>query len=926
MKMTPQDLEESIASFEDQFLSGSNPDILDFVGPDAIENSPLFNELLHTDLELRLRSGENARVEDYMTRFPSVASQSDMVEALLKTEFKVRSKFEPGLRIEEYNRRFPDLYQSLPTDSRYCDSTISPDPNKDFPSAAPTESCSDYSSRFRKRRLHQQGGLGNIWLANDRELNRTVAIKEIKEKFNGSSAHRIRFKREQIITSKLDHPGIVPIYGIGYFADGAPYYAMQFIDGLTLTDAVEKFHGDSTLSRVKRQLKFRRLLQHFIDACNTIDYAHSQSVVHRDIKPANIMIGQFGETYVVDWGLAKLGNESRETPAKMQADDITDEQNTTDGPNGTFSTAGQSIGSPGYMSPEQKSGNIEAITVQSDVYGLGATLWKIITNSPPNFNKHGFKGCTDPAVHQPLVSICARAMSAAPADRYPSAQALSEEVQRYLSNEIVDAHEYSFLDRVYRFTKNHNEMVTAASIAAMLLSAVLAVAAIWINHERATAIAARESESIALVESESLRAAEADARRRAEERTSQLTGTIQVFADIFGGSDDSGLFLLSNKTTLDEALDNLMLQVDEYDTPVQSLLYAIFARNNKGQGDYNRAIELYEKSLQLLKQDNIPISDALHLDVLIGLAFTKLYDGKPIEAMNLKQEIQEAVSLDPENLALQEFKLNLLGSRLSRHFKKPDESIAQINESIRIAKKLYADIPDHNNILWSKFRLASMHMYTGSYEEAGSIFEAIITTLKNKSERHPIGITSAVQLAVIDYVNNDLDGAIERCETAVADARNVMGDEHPDTTTIRIRHATFLALHPDPDQRNRGIQEIEECRAIQLDKFGLSNPNTMATSCLLAKVLLKIDDDTSTNRALQIAEDYFQDPSFEIIEAAKKHNVLTIQLATVYTRCAARAGNLDLALKRLTKTNEKINASELQSLIDRLIKESQEQE
>ncbi len=922
--MNPQDLEKSIASFEDQFLSGQNPDIVDFITPNEAEISPLFGELLHTDLELRLRSGENARVEDYTARFPKIASLTELIEELLKTEYKVRSKFEPGLRIEEYAQRFPELYQSLPTDSLLGDSTVVRNLGNHVQSEPVEESCSDYSSRFRKRQLHKQGGLGNIWLANDRELNRTVVIKEIKEKFNDSPAHRARFKREQIITSKLDNPGIVPIYGVGYFADGAPYYAMQFIDGLTLTDAVEKFHDDSSSSRVERQLKFRRLLQHFIDACNTIDYAHSQSVVHRDIKPSNIMIGQFGETYVVDWGLAKLGNESVETVSTLQTDSA------NNGPNGTYSKAGHSIGSPGYMSPEQNSGNIEAITVQSDVFGLGATLWKIITNSPPNSVEAGLK--TEAGLkkltgsNQPLVSICKRAMSAKPADRYRSAKELSEDVHRLLSNESVDAHEYSFLDRVYSFTRNHNEVVTASSIAAILLSAVLAAAAIWINHERQTAIAARESESIALVESEDSRKAEALARQRAEKRTSQLTGTIQVLADVFGGSDDSGLNLPTKNTTLDDALDNLMLQIDEFDSPIQAMLYAIFARNSKGHGEYTGAIKQYEKSLRLLNENNIPRTDPLHLDVLIGLAFTKLYDGNANEAMNLKQEIQEIISSGPDKLALQNFKSKLLGSRLSFHHQKPDESISQINESIQIAQKLYADTPDHNNILWSKFRLASIYMSTGAHEKAGEIFENIISAFKNKSEKHPLGITSAIQLAVIDYINKDLQGAIDRSEFALADARELLGDEHPDTITIRIRLATFLAIDTSPEQRARGLKELEECREIQMDQFGLSHPSTMATSCLIAKALLKIDDESSISRAAEITGEYFQGTNPKIIEAAKRHMNLATQLAGIYTQTSMRAGQASGALEQLSTANDGLPNNEFRDLVNQLKQASQEQE
>src|SRR5262245_33728506 len=163
--------------------------------------------------------------------------------------------------------------------------------------------------RYHRIRLHKSGGLGVVYCAEDTELHRQVALKEIKQQFADNPISRARFVVEAEITGGLEHPGIVPVYGLGAHPDGRPYYAMRFIRGESLKGAIELFHAADKPGRDpgERSLALRQLLRRFVDVCNSIAYAHSRGVVHRDLKPANIMLGRFGETLVVDWGLAKTG-------------------------------------------------------------------------------------------------------------------------------------------------------------------------------------------------------------------------------------------------------------------------------------------------------------------------------------------------------------------------------------------------------------------------------------------------------------------------------------------------------------------------------------------------------------------------------------------------------------------------------------------
>ncbi len=156
-------------------------------------------------------------------------------------------------------------------------------------------------------RPHARGGLGEVFVALDAELHREVALKQILEKHADDPVSRQRFVAEAEITGGLEHPGIVPVYGVGTTAGGRPYYAMRFIKGDSLKEAIEHFHDDDALkdNPGRRSLELRKLLRRFTDICNAIDYAHSRGVIHRDLKPANIILGKHGETLVVDWGLAK---------------------------------------------------------------------------------------------------------------------------------------------------------------------------------------------------------------------------------------------------------------------------------------------------------------------------------------------------------------------------------------------------------------------------------------------------------------------------------------------------------------------------------------------------------------------------------------------------------------------------------------------
>jgi serine/threonine-protein kinase len=342
--------------------------------------------------------------------------------------------------------------------------------------------------RFRVLRPHARGGLGAVFVALDTELHREVALKQILEQYADDLTSRQRFLMEAEITGGLEHPGIVPVYGLGTYDGGRPYYAMRFIKGDSLKEAIDRFHADAVLKSDpgRRSLELRKLLRRFTDVCNAIEYAHSRGVLHRDLKPGNIIVGKHGETLVVDWGLAKaLGRgepwvDSGErtlipSPASGSAETL----------------PGSALGTPAYMSPEQAEGDIPHLGPRSDVYSLGATLYYLLTGQPPVEGDIGevLRAVQrgeffpprrhDPNIDPALEAVCLKAMAHELADRYGSPKALAEDTERWMADEPVTAWREPASIRARRWMRRHRTAVTAASAAVLVaivgLAGVLAV-------------------------------------------------------------------------------------------------------------------------------------------------------------------------------------------------------------------------------------------------------------------------------------------------------------------------------------------------------------------------------------------------------------------------------------------------------------------
>jgi len=409
--------------------------------------------------------------------------------------------------------------------------------------------------RYTLTHLHAKGGMGQVWLARDTSLGRQIALKELRPDQAGNSIVCSRFLYEAKITAQLEHPGIVPVYEVG--EGEVPYYTMRFVQGRTLSEAIRAYHKKQA-ARESNSVGMVELLTAFVGVCHAVAYAHSRGIIHRDLKGRNVVLGEFGEVMVLDWGLAKRVGTSQQpngrdgeaslsetTPADgVQAaavgaangdggnafplfSDIPDGSvlesgfspsssgdsshspssglrsthpipvESGAGPEGTMQ--GQLLGTPAFMAPEQACGRHNLVDERTDVYGLGAILYEILTGRPPFIGPKTseviYKVCHEaPAPPRQIAAdmaaglagleaVCLKALEKSPEARYASASELAQEVRRWLADEPVRAFPEPWTTRALRWGRRHKTMVAAAAALLVTATVALAVSTILIARE-----------------------------------------------------------------------------------------------------------------------------------------------------------------------------------------------------------------------------------------------------------------------------------------------------------------------------------------------------------------------------------------------------------------------------------------------------------
>lgn len=371
------------------------------------------------------------------------------------------------------------------------------------------EAVDEKLGRYTRTREFSRGGMGRILLVHDELLLRDIALKELLPKSDDdastpeadtpmrqSGAMVARFLREARITGSLEHPTIVPVYELGRRENGSLYYTMKLVRGKTLRMALDEC----------RTLSDRlRLLPNFLDLCLGVGYAHSKGIVHRDLKPSNVMVGEFGETVIIDWGLAKI--------VGVKDDDSFNTLKQYHGPeaiNPDKTIEGEKMGSPNYMSPEQAAGKVERIDTRSDVFSLGTMLYELLTGCVP------FMGASIEEImqeveecvfdlpnslerHAPveLSSVCLRALSKEPAKRYASAKDMGEDIRNFQTGSLVSVYQYSLRERVARYYRSNSTLVNVSLASAILIVVIAVSAFISVTNSRDRAIVARNEATVA---------------------------------------------------------------------------------------------------------------------------------------------------------------------------------------------------------------------------------------------------------------------------------------------------------------------------------------------------------------------------------------------------------------------------------------------
>jgi serine/threonine-protein kinase len=711
----------------------------------------------------------------------------------------------------------------------------------------PTGSGRRAGERFRILKLHAEGGLGLVYEAHDAELGRTVALKEIRPDRADLEQFRSRFVLEAEISGGLQHPGIVPVYSLGHYDDGKPFYAMRFVEGRSLREAVAEYHAKHPRPDAATKA-FRDLLNRFLDVCNAVAFAHSRGVLHRDLKPHNVMIGDYGEALIIDWGLAKA--TGRRDPTSGDRPEATLVPPSGSGVEPT--EAGQAIGTPAYMSPEQARGDLAALGPTTDVYGLGAILYHLLTGRAPvaGANQEEILAraigreiapprSVNPNIPLTLEAVCLKALAMRPADRYPTARALADDLARWMAGEPVTARRDPMLTRLGRWARKHR--VAAAALAASLVVG-LAAALYGYRRERTHAADLRRV-NIALDRQ----------RERAEDREQQAIDAVKRFSDAISNEPllkDTPELEALRRRLLGEPLSFFRslrerLQADR-DSRTDSLMRLAdiaheYAHVTKELGDPQDSLRSHKESLaiwdKLTRQD--PHSDSYRL----GLA----------RILNCQSDLLNRTG-------------DLAGARRSYETAQAiAQKLADDHPSVTDYQRLLA--ATHNN-------LGTLRSDTGDPAGAMRLFEAARAILQKLADDYPTVTGYQKSLATDQYnlgkllsKTGDLSGA-RRCYEAARAIQQKLANDHPSVTgyqsDLAKTHNNLGLLMQESGDLSGARRCYEAARAIR-QKLAHDHPSVAdfqsglaRTQFNLGALLKKTNDVTGASRCYEAARAILQ--------------------------------------------------------------------
>jgi eukaryotic-like serine/threonine-protein kinase len=746
---------------------------------------------------------------------------------------------------------------------------------------------SDIGSRYRPLWLHATGGLGEIFGAIDTELHRQVALKQIQDAHAQNVSSRGRFVAEAEITGNLEHPGIVPVYGLGAGTDGRPYYAMRFVKGETLSAAIHRFH--SGLDSDFKGREFRWLLRRFMDACNPVAYAHSRGILHRDLKPSNIMLGPFGETLVMDWGVAKViwSAESPETTTDDSRTPLHDLHMPLGSSNGGMTLDGHTVGTPAFMSPEQAAGRLDSLGPSSDVYSLGVTLYVLLTDQRP------FSGETDqilvdvqqgrfrppssvrPALPRALEAICLRAMALDPCKRYDTALALAEDIERWLADEPVTAWNDPWLDRSNRWVRRHKPFVagTAAAAGMALLALGLAVPVLslaWGNESAAR----RNEQRLRMLAMQ--KAEEAQELQKLADRSSETARREQAAA-------------LASETKANEEKDRA--------TKALEFLVAAFRKPDPAlDGRSLKVVDLLDRAVRELNQSfrDQPLMEATILSA-IGQTFGGL--GMPEKSFPV---LERAVALRGDSLGEDHPETVRALHNLAMAFQdagRLDRAIVLLERTLA-RRKAHQD-PDPSELIESLNDLAVAYWESGQPARAVPLYEAALEKVRARSgDDHPDTLLITDNLAVAYAASGEAGRAIPLHKKALVRLRATLGEDHL-TTLVTMNN---LARALEAGLRHTESIEVYEKTVPKLRaKLSDDHPTVLTAMCGMARAYQSIG---RLSQAIGLFEDALAKRRVKLGDVHPETLLTLFELASAYSADQQYGKGLTLVREFLDRTRK----------------------
>ena len=794
--------------------------------------------------ESNLLSGQKPELDDYLGQLPERLMTPGLVElVILDASYSHHSPSPPSdpprsTQPDDVTDRVASKTGMNEVPSGNGDSLVVWQQYVDrFPSLAdvsvpecfqqPGDASQVIDGRFQTRYRHAAGGLGQVSIATDLQINREVAIKEIREKYSSDPNIRRRFLQEAEITGRLEHPGIVPVYAAGHHPNGEPYYAMRLIAGDRMTDAIAQLHliKDRDFATIAR----RRLLNRFIDVCNTIDYAHSRQIIHRDIKPHNIMLGEFGETLLVDWGLAKHLADSESAPdSSIGSGSASTPQETR---------LGTVMGTPGYMSPEQAAGDTRAVDTRSDIYSLGATLHHLLTGKPPaavnpsepaaEHDQQIRSALQRSDIRPQLAAVCHCALRFNASERYATAKELAGDIERFLADEPVSVHTDGLLTRCRRHLKKHPALA-AASVVTVFLTVIGLIAWSLLTSAHSRDIQSRNQQLDEMVQNEKrLRLLAETSERRTENALTFLTDALQSPDPDINGRDVRVVDVLQDAATrlFEDFPDDPLLQARILKATGDTLFQL---------GEYESAADLLEQSQQLYLQQVGPLDPrTLSAGKRLGKAWVNLGDQRAIPLLQQVFETSRDTFGKEHELTL-ELERALIHSQLDTG--ETVNSIERLEQLIPVYTRVFG--PNSLKLESLRGSLALACSRVGNPVKAAEIYRDVYQArLDAHGQKSLASITAGSNYANALMATNKKPDAAELMETLLIDARDHLGDEHYTTIILTRSLGTYYL---ENGRLNRGIELVEEAVRRTRQRYGeqhrlsLSSANALGIAQIAA--------------------------------------------------------------------------------------------